>query len=153
MIKGAEISKCTKYRYSLWRIWDESKAYVIFIGLNPSTADAVEDDPTIRRCIKFAESWGFGGIHMMNLFAYRSPEPKKMKQAIDPIGPENDRWLQTLSEKTNTVIAAWGNHGTFKNRSQEVMKLLPNLHYLKLNSSGEPSHPLYLKADLKPIKY
>ena len=122
----------------------------MFIGLNPSTADETEDDPTVIRCIKYAKSWGYGGVCMANLFAFRATKPKVMRAANDPIGRDNDRWLVDLSQKTDLVVAAWGNHGGFLGRSNEVTQLIPNLHYLELNKSGEPAHPLYLKASLQP---
>ena len=146
MIKTAEFSKDRKYRYTLWRIWDEKKPYVMFICLNPSTADETEDDPTVRRCIGFAERWGYGAVCMTNLFAYRATDYKKMKSANNPIGEENDKYLKKIAKDAAIIVAAWSNHGTFMNRSKQVRKILPNLHYLKLNKSGEPSHPLYLRG-------
>ncbi|BDY04689.1 DUF1643 domain-containing protein [Ferrimonas sp. YFM] len=149
----AVISACQAYRYALTRVWDADKPYVMFVGLNPSTADAVDDDPTIRRCIGFAQSWGYGGLVMANLFAYRATEPHVMMSAGDPVGPDNDDWLTRLGEKAGVVVAAWGNDGAFLNRSSQVHELLPNLHYLKMNKSGEPAHPLYLKATLTPTAW
>lgn len=75
MKSDAELSKCRTYRYALWRTWDESKPFAMFVGLNPSTADELEDDPTIRRCINFSKLWGYGGLCMVNLFAYRATDP------------------------------------------------------------------------------
>ncbi len=75
MKSDAELSKCRAYRYALWRTWDESKPFAMFVGLNPSTADELEDDPTIRRCINFSKLWGYGGLCMVNLFAYRATDP------------------------------------------------------------------------------
>ena len=95
--KGAIISDCNKYRYSLWRIWDKEKPIFTFVGLNPSTADHEQDDRTIRRCINFAKSWGGGGIYMANLFAYRATEPQEMMSQEDPIGPDNDAHLKQLA--------------------------------------------------------
>ncbi|UZD60677.1 DUF1643 domain-containing protein [Shewanella algae] len=146
----AVISPCQLYRYALTRVWDPEKPYVTFIGLNPSTADATINDPTIRRCIGFAERWGYGGLVMVNLFAYRATDPSVMMAATDPVGVNNDEWLKSLADAAGTVVAAWGNHGAFMQRSSKVRELIPNLHYLKLNSSGEPAHPLYLKATLEP---
>jgi hypothetical protein len=88
---GAEFSECQQYRYTLWRTWDSQADRVMFIGLNPSTADETEDDPTIRRCIRFAKDWGYGGILMMNAYAYRSTAPRGLKQVTDPIGPRNGK--------------------------------------------------------------
>lgn len=149
---GAVLSNCNKYRFALCRIWDISKPVVMFIGLNPSTADANVDDPTIRRCINFAMSWGYGGIYMANLFSYRATSPSQMKLQNDPIGEDNDAWLIKLSESAAIVVAAWGNDGCFLNRSEIIKNMLPNLYCLKINNSGEPAHPLYLRADLVPIR-
>lgn len=151
MIKDAIVSPCRKYRYALWRIWDTSKPLVLFICLNPSTADETNDDPTLRRCITFAKSWGYGGVCIANLFAIRATQPAEIKKCEDPIGIENDRWLVKLADEADLIIGAWGNDGTFQNRSQDVKRLLPTLHYLKMNASGEPAHPLYLPKSLKPF--
>lgn len=148
--KSAELSACRNYRYALWRSWDSSKPIVMFIGLNPSTADEAQDDPTLRRCINYAQAWGFGSVCMANLFAFRSAEPNDMKRAKNPIGTENDKWLKELVAQSDLIVAAWGNDGSFLGRSTQVRKFLPELHCLKLNKSGEPAHPLYQKANLNP---
>lgn len=146
MHKHAEFSPCRRYRYALYRCWDESLPVVCFIGLNPSTADEQLDDPTLRRTMDFARRWGYGGVANGNLFAYRATEPKVMKAAADPVGPDNDEWLQRLSAQAGRVIAAWGNDGAFLERSARVRSTLGPLHVLKLNRSGEPAHPLYQPA-------
>lgn len=148
--RDASLSKCRKYRFALWRTWDESKPYAMIIGLNPSTADETKDDRTLIRCVDFAKSWGYGGLCMANLFAYRATDPNDMINAKEPIGAGNDEWLVNLAKEAGVVVAAWGNDGTFLGRSQKVIKLLPNLQYLKMNKSGEPAHPLYLKSTLQP---
>ncbi len=153
MKKGAKISDCSKYRYALWRKWDESKPTVMFIGLNPSTADATDDDPTLTRCINFAKSWGYGALNMANLFAFRATKPSDMFRALDPIGNRNNYWLKRLYKNSDLVVAAWGNDGIYLHRSKYVKEMLTNLHYLKLNASNEPAHPLYLKANLKPKSF
>ena len=150
MKNTAKLSDCRKYRYALWRTWDNSKPYVMFVGLNPSTADEVSDDPTLTRCMNFAKLWGFGGVCMANLFAFRATEPSDMKLAEDPIGKENDQFLRNLAGNAGLVVAAWGNDGSFLNRSAQVKEMLPNLHCLKMNKSGEPAHPLYQKASTFP---
>ena len=151
MKADAQFSACRKYRYALWRTWDESKPYAMFVGLNPSTADEVNNDPTVIRCINFAKSWGYGGLCMANLFAYRATEPDEMMAAVEPVGSANDDWLVNLANEAGVVVAGWGNDGRYLNRSKDVVGLLPNLHYLKRNKSGEPAHPLYLKSDLRPV--
>ncbi len=125
----------------------------MFIGLNPSTADETEDDPTIRRCINFAKSWGYGGLCMANLFAYRATQPEDMKRASDPIGDKNDETLILLAQNAGVIVGAWGNDGVFLNRSEDVRALISELNVLKVNKSGEPAHPLYLKSTLTPIKW
>lgn len=147
----AVLSPCRNYRYALSRVWDASLPYVLFIGLNPSTADETEDDPTIRRCIGFAKSWGYGGLVMANLFAWRATEPAEMMRQDDPLGEKNDAWLVELASNAGVVVAAWGNDGSFLQRSAHIRALVTDLHYLKLNSTGEPAHPLYLKQTLTPV--
>ena len=150
IIKDAKFSSCRKYRYALWRIWDLSRPFLMFIGLNPSTADETKDDPTIIRCINFAKSWNYGGMYVTNLFAYRSSSTKKMMIFRNPIGVENDKWIKKLSQKSSIIIAAWGNDGKHLNRSRTIEKKIPNLKCIKKNKSGQPSHPLYLSSNLKP---
>ena len=147
--RSANFSPCRTYRYALWRRWGRGD-YAMFIGLNPSTADEKSDDPTIRRCVGFAKSWGYGALCMANLFAYRATDPTEMKRAIDPIGVENDFRLIELAKGAAVVVAAWGTHGEHKRRDQSVRLLVPNLQYLRLTKDGHPSHPLYLPADLQP---
>lgn len=151
MKNTAKLSDCRKYRYALWRTWDESKPYVLFIGLNPSTADEESDDSTLTRCINYAKEWGYGGVCMGNLFAFRATAPSVMKVSKDPVGHENNEWLIKLAKEAGLVIAAWGNDGSYLGRSKQVIELLPNLLCLKMNKSGEPAHPLYQKADLQPV--
>lgn len=149
-MNGAELSSCRRYRYALWRTWDDTRPRVMFIGLNPSTADETADDPTLRRTMDFARRWGFGGVGNGNLFAFRATNPKDMMAAEDPVGPENDAWLRRLAEEAGLVVAAWGNGGPFLDRSGVVRRLLPDLHVLKLNASGEPAHPLYQRKTTMP---
>ena len=153
MMKDAILSEDRKYRYILSRTWDETKPTVLFIGLNPSTADENENDPTIRRCIKFAKSWGYGGLLMANLFAFRSTNPQELYSAQDPIGSENNYFIKEYADKSELIIACWGNHGRFNNRSQKVFELLGGLNCLDINKSGEPKHPLYIRSDTKPKPY
>ena len=147
---NAIFSECKKYRYALWRIWDYSKDIVTFICLNPSTADQVNNDPTVIRCINYAQDWDYGGMYMMNLFAYRATKSKDMMMAIDPVGPANDRWLKEIGHKSSIVIAAWGVCGGYRDRDREVIKLIGNLYCLILTKEKYPGHPLYLKGDLRP---
>ncbi len=152
MKTDAILSKDRKYRYLLSRIWDSSKPMVMIIGLNPSTADETENDPTITRCINFATSWGYGGFYMLNLFGFRATKPSDMFNAKEPIGDENDKYIDKYAKICDKVVCAWGNDGNYKNRSKDVLSKIDNTYYLKLNKSGEPAHPLYLSSDLVPIK-
>lgn len=148
-----EFSSCRRYRYTLWRVWNESKPYCMFIGLNPSTADETEDDPTVRRCIQFSKDWGYGALCMTNLFAWRETDPKLMKHVPDPVGEGNDFHLQYTAEHAGIIIAAWGSDGRFKNRGAKVKTLIPNLHCLRVSEkTGQPMHPLYQPGNLKPIQ-
>lgn len=169
--KSALISGCGQYRYDLWRRWDESKPYVAFICLNPSTADAEEDDPTVRRCVAYAKAWGFGAVCILNLFAYRATDPAEMKKAPDPVGEWNNQMIVNTVHRAGLVVAAWGTHGDFDPvrmgvegatrqdgpRAGVVLGLLRNMrvqaHALKITKQGAPGHPLYLRKDAKPASY
>ena len=153
MQKSAVLSKDRIYRYSLSRVWDESKPYVLFIGLNPSTADEREDDSTIKRCIDYANRWGYGGLQMANLFAYRATLPSDLKQTKKPVGVDNDRFIRELSRNAEMTIVAWSDDGTYLDRNIEVLKIIESPMCLKINKSRQPAHPLYQKKDLKPIPY
>jgi len=152
--KGARFSACGKYRYDLFRIWEPEKPYAMFLMLNPSTADETVNDPTVTRCQRYALSWGYGGLHVCNLFAYRVPYPVEMKTVADPVGPENDRSILSIAFCAGVVVCGWGNHGSYLSRSQEVLNLLDisgiPYHALAVTGQNEPGHPLYLKKDLKP---
>ena len=150
----AIFSPCRVYRYVLWRWWDREKPYAMFIGLNPSTADETNDDPTIRRCIGFAADWGYGGLCMTNLFAVRATDPQKMTKHPEPIGSENDTWLFRLSHQAGIVVAAWGTKGAYQHRDEDVYAMLKNLYCLGLTKAGHPKHPLYLSKEtrLRPFK-
>lgn len=149
-VSGAIFSACRTYRYGLWRNWIGGEGFAMFVGLNPSTADETADDPTIRRCIGFAKAWGYAGLCMTNLFAFRATEPKEMLRAADPIGPGNDDALCRLANYAGVIIAAWGAHGTHLGRDRTVRSMLPKLHYLRLTKDGHPGHPLYLPKTLVP---
>lgn len=148
------LSNCGRYRYELTRKWNESLPALTFIMLNPSTANATLDEPTIRRCIGFARGRGFGGLQVLNLFAFRATNPMHMKAAQDPIGPDNDAHiiaaLTVAAAASSPVIAAWGVHGAYKGREAEVRKLSleRGVHLMCLGSTkgGHPKHPLYVAA-------
>jgi hypothetical protein len=142
------------YRYVLWRTFcEQPRNYVMFVGLNPSTADDTKDDPTLRRCIGFARAWGFDALCMTNLFAYRATDPRQMKGYSRPIGHENDRWLTACAREANLVVAAWGTTGQFMARDEEVRSLLDDLHVLDLTKGGHPRHPLYARGSSRPLPW
>lgn len=143
MESAAVISPCQLYRYQLTRRWGPGLS-VCFIGLNPSTADASADDPTIRRCIGFARTWGFDAIEMLNLFALRATDPRVMKAHEQPVGPDNDGWLQSAQERNDVLVACWGVHGVHQERDQAVRAFDLELMHLGLSKDGHPRHPLYL---------
>ena len=148
------------YRYTLWREWDMTNpAYLNVIGLNPSTADETEDDPTIRKCIGFAKRLGYGALCMTNLFAFRATDPQMMLAHPAPIGPDNVMHLEQCARQAGLVIAAWGCDGHHGNQDRNVQWLLAEsippvaLHCLKRNKDGSPGHPLYLPYTAKPLIY
>lgn len=151
MLRDAVISECGTYRYELIRRWDASLPRVGWIMLNPSTADASVDDPTIRRCIGFAKSWGYGGIVVRNLYALRATDPRELWKHPSPTGPDNDTYLMESVDEPITVCA-WGANGR---RGDAVINALSDagaaLHHLGLTKAGVPKHPLYLKSDLRPV--
>lgn len=164
MKRVCQFSPDRLYRYTLWREWGvgtlpllEAAArkapdsYLMVIGLNPSTADETQDDPTIRRCIGYAKRWGFGALCMTNIFAWRETDPEKMKRQQDPIGPENDDWIVRCAADAGMILAAWGKHGSHMGRATAVRKILPSAYCLKINQDGSPVHPLYQPSDAKPI--
>jgi hypothetical protein len=151
----ALISPCGQYRYWLARQWDADKPRLGIIMLNPSTADASLDDPTIRRCVSFARREDFGGIQVMNLFAFRATSPDDMRAAANPVGPANDQWisaaLRSSAASKRPILAAWGAHGDFRARANYVTGMA-RLHGATLVSlgttkDGHPRHPLYVKGD------
>lgn len=148
MKRGVILSNCQKYRYRLWRIWDEKKPCVLFIMLNPSTATAEHDDPTTRRCMGFARKWGFGGFYIGNLFSFRSTALRPMLQVADPFGPDdNNAHVLAMHNLCGETVCAWGAHG-FKRPSNALTELHPeDLSHLGLTKWGAPRHPLYLLKD------
>lgn len=154
--RGATLDETGSYRYSLWREWDAYTPKVGFVMLNPSRADAFVDDPTIRRCIGFAHSWGFGGLEVVNLFAYRTTYPHELSCAVDPVGIENDLYLESLGDRVEQIVLAWGNGGSLWNRDRTVLSLLSNqsaIYCLGLTKVGQPKHPLYMRNDETPVPF
>jgi len=150
MIKTAVIHGV--YRYQLTRIWDAEGDRAVFVMLNPSTADAREDDPTIRRCVGFSRSWGLGGIVVVNLFGLRATDPTELLTAADPVGPENENWVrQTLRYEAGQVVCAWGAHPAVGERGKAFEVLAAQcereLWCLGKTAAGAPEHPLYLPTE------
>lgn len=145
----ALLSDCGRYRYILSREWDTARPKLNWIMLNPSTADARMDDPTIRRCMSLAEGWGYGGIVVTNLFALRSPDPAVLFHDADPVGILNDSAIVTAALECKAHIAAWGIHGPLHARDLAVFKILTEhplrlpIKCLALTKGGRPRHPLY----------
>jgi len=152
MVRAAAFSRCGRYRYALWRRWGEGDE-VLFVMLNPSTADAERDDPTIRRCIGLARAWGFSGVRVANLFAWRATDPRDLRRADAPVGPANDRWLRRLQADAALTVAAWGVHGRWQGRDRALLRRLGDLQVLGLTREGLPRHPLYVRNDALPLPW
>lgn len=155
MDRDAVLSSCGLYRYWLKREWDGRDPQMVFIMLNPSTADALVDDATIRVCVGRAKRMGCGSIRVLNLFAYRATDPKAMMLAADPVGPENDAYIQSvMRSKPAMVIAAWGVGGNYMGRARKVSETcvaygVP-LHCLGTTKDGHPRHPLRIAYSVQP---
>jgi hypothetical protein len=150
MACGAKFDKSGRYRYALWRAWSADYPRIVFILLNPSTADVQKNDPTIRRCMGFARDWQFGAVEVVNLFAYRATDGRELLKAVDPIGEENNRFLMCAVERCSTVVVGWGTRGTLLGRDREVISLLAgrkDVYCLGTTKGGHPRHPLYLRGD------
>ncbi len=151
MTRGARFSRDRRYRYALTRSWDRAKPLCAFVLLNPSTADARVDDPTIRRCIGFARRWGFGGVVVVNLFALRATDSRVLRRTADPVGPANDRALVRQASRASLIVLGWGTQGALGGRAEAVRRMLeplgPKLRLLGRTRAGEPRHPLYVRRD------
>lgn len=156
--KGALFSPCRRWRYLLWRRWEPEQPVCVFVGLNPSTADESVDDPTIRRCIRYAMDWGYGSMWMLNLFAFRATDPQEMRAAdLNALGPRNNEYLLQAGRAADLAVAAWGVHGTHMDRERRVLHMFAeakiDLHALGLSKDGHPRHPLYMRRDLEPFPW
>ena len=153
MNKGAEFSSCRKYRYKLWRIWDDTLPLVMFIGLNPSTADEINDDHTVNNVGKIAKSNGYGGFYMMNSFPFVSTDPKQLTDLTN--NDVNDMSLLEVSNKCEDIVFAWGSFKIMKetNRDKQLINMFPNSKALKINKDGSPKHPLYCSSKHSLLQY
>jgi hypothetical protein len=150
---GAEFSPCGKYRYALWRIWDDvNKPLVMWIGLNPSTANATDDDPTIQSVTRITRHNGYGGFFMMNLFGIISADPKVLKVAEDPQG-DNLMWHGKIRQRCKDIVFAWGAFKEAGIVSAEMVVAYPGALCIGKTQKGQPLHPLYQRSDSELIKF
>ncbi len=161
MIRDAQLSPCGQYRLRLTRAWAPAGTQVCFIGLNPSTADATQDDPTLRRCIGFAKAWGHGSLVLINLFARRTPSPtalwKMARAGEDIVGPLDDAALIDIAAQAQQVVACWGAAKAARPRGRALVQSLKRagvfVHAIARTKGGDPRHPLYLRKELTPLPY
>lgn len=155
-VSGATFSEDRKYRYALWRIWNESQPLVMFIGLNPSKANETAQDNTITKVIKIAKYNGFGGLYMMNCFPIVSTDPSILKEfeesdSLEDI--ENMRWLLDVRRKCKEVVFAWGNFKEAMHRGEAIRGYFKNGKALHKNKNGSPKHPLFCKDQTEFINF
>jgi len=147
-------SDCERYRYALTRIWVPDGKRALFVMLNPSTATELQNDPTVERCERRARALGYGGFRVTNIFAWRDTDPKKMRAAADPVGPDNDAAILAGAHWADRIICAWGTHGAHLDRGARVETLLRAtglpLCHLGLTKAGHPKHPLYIAYAEQP---
>lgn len=153
---GAIFDASGMYRYSLWRAWYIDHPRVGFIMLNPSTADERRNDPTIQRCIEFARAWQFGSVEVVNLFAYRTTDARELIRVEEPVGEENDRFIDKAIEGCSTIVVSWGTKGRLLGRDRQVLQLLvgkQNVYCLGVTKDGHPRHPLYVRGDTRLVPF
>jgi hypothetical protein len=160
--KGAIFGPGRVHRYWLWRVWGPGKRYLVFIGLNPSTADENLNDPTVERMERRAREYGYDGLIVVNIFAFRATDPEDMKDSaeagIDVVGEHNDLAILRAAWDCGggMIVAGWGSHGGYLGRDEQVKDIfrkngsLALLHAITVTKTGQPGHPLYLKYKLKP---
>ena len=146
----AVYSDCLRYRYALTRVWAEGPR-ISFVMLNPSTATEVQNDPTVERCERRARAMGFGAFRV-DIFGFRATDPRDMRAAPDPIGPENDAAIIAAADWADMILCAWGTHGAHLGRGAAVAQMLAgyDLHHLGLTQAGDPKHPLYISYAQRP---
>jgi len=152
----AVISEDGTYRYSLIRRWSNGPL-LNWIMLNPSTADSVQDDPTIRRVMRFTRDWGRAGCWITNLFALRATDPRELARHPEPVGQGNDAHIASAARESPVTVCAWGAHPMAVDRAADVLEMLRAAHTelrcLRLTKAGQPSHPLYVRADTRPVAF
>lgn len=153
-LSTAVYSSCERYRYSLSRVWDANARRVMFVMLNPSTADELQNDPTVERCEQRARRLGYGAFRVTNIFAFRATDPRNMRTQADPQGPDNVQTLDAGAAWADDIIAAWGTHGEHRNQGPVAAMMLARtgvpLYHLGLTKHGHPRHPLYLPYSQQP---
>ena len=153
----AAYSDCGSYRYWLTRKWTRTGGLINFVMLNPSVADELKNDPTVERCERRARMLGFGGFCVTNIFAWRDTDPKAMRAATAPVGPENDQVLLEMAQSAKQVVVAWGTHGAHQGRGPESAALLRKngiaMFHLGLSQKGHPRHPLYVPYSISPTRW
>jgi len=146
-----------RYRYRLSRIWEPDRGRCCFVMLNPSTATALTLDPTVTRCHRYAERWGYGALEVVNIFALRATDPRELYRETEPVGEGNDTAILAAGAAADIVVAAWGTHGKLRGRGAEVQALLQEhgveINVLRTTRDGHPNHPLYLHGDLRPRRW
>ncbi len=157
MRRRASFSRCRRYRYALERCWAPAGGRLAICMLNPSTADGVRDDPTIRRCIRFARDWGFGAVEIVNLYALRATRPAELRRAAEAVGPGCDRAIRRAAGRADAVLVAWGAAGARRSdhadRVRRVRTIVEAWHApccLGTTRRGAPRHPLYVPAARRP---
>lgn len=149
-LAGAVFSASMAFRYQLWRRANPGQPTILWVLLNPSTADHQQLDPTLRRCRAYSYAWGFQNWEVCNLFAFRATKPAAMKAALDPVGPANDDMILDAARRASQVMVGWGVHGPHLGRDRAVLQLLKDAGRqpwcLKVVGTGQPAHPLYLPA-------
>ncbi|MGY6694408.1 MAG: DUF1643 domain-containing protein [Roseinatronobacter sp.] len=154
---SAIYSSCGAYRYVLTREWNVGSPRAVFVMLNPSTATEIQNDPTVERCERRARALGFGAFRVCNIFAFRATDPRVMRAATDPVGPENDAAIQESAQWADMVICAWGTHGAHLSRGPRVASLLRSsgkrLWHLGVTKDGHPKHPLYIGYRVQPMPW
>lgn len=163
MTSSATIDATGRFRYVLRRSWAGGAGSVLWIMLNPSTADATRDDPTIRRCTGFSKAWGYQKLVVVNLFALRAtdpralrlPEPYTQDDVLSVVGPRNDEHIWAEAARATLAVAAWGNRGVLYDRGEEIRERIELLYHLGITKLGQPRHPLYVAADVipKPLRW
>ncbi len=152
----AVYSECERYRYLLTRVWAPGKR-ALFVMLNPSTATEVQNDPTVERCERRARALGFGAFRVVNIFAWRATDPRDMRAAADPVGPDNDAAIAESADWADAIVCAWGTHGAHLGRGPAVERLLratgKDLLVLGVTQAGHPQHPLYIGYDRQPYRW